>query len=90
MTMRTWFIAAAALAFGCSISQSAFAQRWQPQPGRWEPLGCVDVGVRPDRDVIKVGLREGRFKAIRLSAQGNDVFILDLKVLYGNGAPDDI
>jgi hypothetical protein len=90
MTMRNWFIAVAALVAGCSISQGAFAQNWRPQAGRWEPLGCVDVGIRPDRDIIKVGMREGRFKAIRLSAQGNDVYVLDLKVRYGGGAPDDI
>ncbi|MCB1520991.1 MAG: DUF2541 family protein [Hyphomicrobiaceae bacterium] len=56
----------------------------------WEQLGCVTVSRRADRDVIKIGRREGRFKAIRLSASGNDVDILDLKVVYANGAPDDI
>jgi hypothetical protein len=43
-----------------------------------------------DRDVIKVGRREGKFKAIRLEARGNDVEMLDLEVVYANGAPDDI
>jgi hypothetical protein len=37
-----------------------------------------------------VGRREGRFKAIRLAARGNDVEMLDLKVVYANGEPDDI
>jgi hypothetical protein len=37
-----------------------------------------------------VGRREGRFKAIRLLARGNDVEMLDLSVVYSNGAPDDI
>ncbi len=37
-----------------------------------------------------MGRREGRFKAIRLQAKGNDVEMLDLKVIYANGAPDDI
>jgi hypothetical protein len=43
-----------------------------------------------DRDSIRVGRKEGRFKAIRLAARGNDVEVLDLKVIYGNGNPDDI
>lgn len=90
MLTRYWFAATALIVFACSASNGAFAQQWKPQAGRWTELGCVDVGIRPDRDVIKVGRREGRFKAIRLSAQGNDVYILDLKVVYGNGAPDDI
>lgn len=85
-----WLVALAAAAFTYSASEDVFAQQWKPQAGRWTPLGCVDVGIRPDKDVIKVGRREGRFKAIRLSAQGNDVFVLDLKVNYGQGAPDDI
>lgn len=58
--------------------------------GKWERLGCEEVGRRPDHDVIEVGRREGRFTAIRLEVQGNSVNILDLKVVYANGAPDDI
>jgi hypothetical protein len=56
----------------------------------WERLGCERVGRRTDFDEIKVGRREGRFKAIRLEARGNSISILDLKVVYTNGAPDDI
>jgi hypothetical protein len=41
-------------------------------------------------DEIKVGRREGRFSAICLEAKGNTVSILDLKVVYANGAPDDV
>jgi hypothetical protein len=58
--------------------------------GNWERLGCEEVRGRVDQDVISVGRREGRFKAIRLEAQGNSVSILDLRVVYSNGAPDDI
>jgi hypothetical protein len=59
--------------------------------GRWEQLGCQQVSfVGKDRDSIKVGRREGRFKAIKLAARGNDVEMLDLKVVYANGEPDDI
>ena len=57
---------------------------------RWERLGCAEVGRQPDLDVIHVGRREGRFRAIRLEVSGNDVHINDLKVIYGNGEPDDI
>ena len=60
------------------------------QPRNWERLGCEEVGRRTDRDVIRVGRREGRFKAIRLQASGNDVRVEDLKVIYANGRPDDI
>lgn len=56
----------------------------------WEQLGCRSVGFLVDKDVIKVGRQEGRFKAIRLRVTGNKIFMQDLKVVYANGAPDDI
>jgi hypothetical protein len=56
----------------------------------WVQLGCRDVGFNVDRDVIRVGRRDGRFTAIRLRVSGNDVRMLDLKVVYANGNPDDI
>lgn len=57
---------------------------------RWEQLGCQKVGFGVDRDVIKVGRAEGRFKAIRLKVAGNKVHMMDLKVIYADGQPDDI
>src|SRR5687767_547028 len=61
-----------------------------PAQRRWEQLGCRDVAFTVDRDVVPVGRRDGRFTAVRLRVRGNDVRMLDLKVVYGNGAPDDI
>ena len=59
--------------------------------GRWAELGCQKVSLfGKDRDSIQVGRREGRFKAVRLHVRGADVEILDLKVIYANGEPDDI
>lgn len=57
---------------------------------QWEELGCRKVGFIADRDVIRVGRDEGRFKAIRLKVSGNKVHMMDLKVVYANGQPDDI
>ena len=56
----------------------------------WVQLGCRDVDLNADRDVIEVGRRDGTFTAIRLRAIGNAVRMIDLKVIYGNGEPDDI
>ena len=57
---------------------------------RWERLGCQKVGFIADKDVIRVGRGEGRFKSIRLQVSGNKVYMDDLKVIYANGEPDDI
>lgn len=58
--------------------------------GEWEHLGCMNIGRRADRDVLELSRRDGRFSAISLLAVGNDVEIVDLRVVYGNGRPDDI
>jgi len=85
-------LAALAAALSCAglaglMATDAHAQR----DGRWVELGCKEVAfLGTDRDSIRVGRREGKFKAIRLEARGNDVEMLDLKVIYANGEPDDI
>lgn len=62
-----------------------------PGAGNWTELGCQQVSLfGKDRDVVRVGRREGRFKAIRLHVRGADVEMLDLKVVYANGQPDDL
>jgi hypothetical protein len=82
---------AIALALVCAALLAAPEAQAQRFRGNWEQLGCKQVSfLGRDRDSIRVGRREGRFKAIRLSARGNDVEMLDLKVVYANGAPDDI
>jgi hypothetical protein len=87
-------IAAFALMATAAVATTAFAQgrRDNDRKGgdKWERLGCEQVGRRTDFDEIKVGRKEGRFTAIRLEAKGNSVSILDLKVVYANGNPDDI
>lgn len=77
-----------AICFLIAALQPSAAQRGDR--GDWELLGQQKVGFLVDRDVIKVGRREGRFEAIQLEVEGNDVEILDLKVIYSNGQPDDI
>jgi hypothetical protein len=81
---------AAALLCTCVVAGDAQAQRGDSDR-KWVDLGCKEVNfLGADRDTLRVGRRDGRFKAIRLEAKGNDVEMLDLKVVYANGAPDDI
>jgi hypothetical protein len=57
----------------------------------WVQLGCQQVSFRGrDRDTIRVGRREGRFRAIRLAARGNDIEMRRLTVVYANGNPDEL
>ena len=39
---------------------------------------------------MRIGRREGRFKAIRLHARGADVELRNVRVIYTNGEPDDL
>lgn len=89
--MYKWFYkVSAVMVFASIIGSPAFAQGARPGQGEWEHLGCLNVGLRPDRDVLDVTRRQGAFSAITLYAVGNDVNVVDLKVVYGNGRPDDI
>jgi hypothetical protein len=89
--LRFTALGSVALALTLSFAGEISAQRRdRDRDDKWERLGCEEVGRRTDRDVIKVGRREGRFEAIRLTASGNDVRVEDLKVVYANGKPDDI
>lgn len=72
-----------------AIAMLAIAGDANAQP-KWVTLGCKTVAFNVDRDVVRVGHPEGKFRAIRLRVGGNDIHILDLKVVYGNGNPDDI
>ncbi len=66
------------------------ARRGPPDAGpRVELLGSQRVGFKVDRDVLRVGRKEGRFRRIALRALDNDIEILDLKVYYGRGGPPD-
>ncbi|MCH9809393.1 MAG: DUF992 domain-containing protein [Alphaproteobacteria bacterium] len=57
---------------------------------RWELLGTKSVQFKVDRDVISVGRREGRYRAIQLAVRGADTEILDLRVVYGNDRVQDV
>jgi hypothetical protein len=80
--------------FGGPRPDRPWPDRPGPGAGRdrdWEELGCQRVTLfGKDRDSVRVGRREGRFKAIRLHVRDADVEMLDLKVIYSNGEPDDI
>lgn len=76
------------------IASSSQAQGNRPDGGRhqveWEHLGCVNIGQQAGHDILELSRRDGRFSALSLLAIGNDVEIIDLNVVYGNGRPDDI
>lgn len=57
-------------------------------PRDWVHFGSASVGLGVDRDVIRVGRAEGRFKAIAVRVTRNDILLREIKVIYENGQPD--
>ncbi len=67
------------------------ARRGGPGAARsLELLGRKSVGFLRDRDVIQVGRREGAFSHLVLKVHDNDIEVLELTVVYGNGERDRI
>jgi hypothetical protein len=90
--MRLGYVVSAlagALTLLGTLADDALAQR-RGEREEWVELGCKEVSFRVDRDVLPVGRQEGRFYAIRLYARGGAVEMLNLRVVYANGDPDNI
>ncbi len=56
----------------------------------WEKLGSRSVGYTVDRDEIESGLRDGRFRQIKLQVKSAAVRFRDVKVHFENGDVQDI
>ena len=85
-----------ALAAGaiCNLVNIAPAEA-QRRPGpaaaaQWVKLGEQRVGFNVDRDTIEVGRQEGSFRALKLVVRGADIFVIDMKVTFGNGETQDL
>ena len=93
MRLRLWSAALSALVCTAIVMPDAMAQRRDRRDGdrQWVELGCRQVSFNcRDRDTIRVGRGEGRFRAIRLAARGNDIEVMRLEVVYANGNPDEL
>ncbi len=56
----------------------------------WERLGCRNVGFAVDRDTIRVGKSEGRYKKIKLRVKQAPIEFYEVRVVFGNGGQLDI
>ncbi len=82
-----------ALAFLMPLAPSE-AQRG-PGGSRWEELGRQSVGFGTDTDSITLNqgeefYREGAFRALRFAAEGNDVNMISIRLVFMNGHTEDI
>ena len=56
----------------------------------WTVLGSKQVNWRVERDVLRVGAREGSFSKLKIKVTGGSVNIRSMVVTYGNGTKDVI
>ncbi len=58
--------------------------------GKWERLGSKKVNFRLDKDVIRVGVRDGGFTKLKVQVTGGSVNMHKMVVEYGNGQKETI
>lgn len=56
----------------------------------WRRLATTRVDRRRDRDVVQLDRKDGRFDALRLKVERNDVRLRRVKVRYQNGAEHEV
>jgi hypothetical protein len=60
------------------------------QKSEWLKLGSRKVNYALDQDVINVGLRDGKFKRLKLQVTGGSLNMHKMIVHYGNGTRESI
>jgi hypothetical protein len=84
MNRRTFMSIAAGALIGLSLTATAQAAT------SWHYLGTRKVNPIVDQDRIHVGAVRGKFRKIRLTVNGNGLYVYNLRVIYVNGAIDNI
>ena len=96
--MRSRIVAALAMALVLMgvLATAADAQRWRERERDrgWMLLGEKEVGFGVDRDVIRIGqgedwYRDRRFRTLHFIAEGNDVHMMSIRLVYFNGFGED-
>ena len=75
-----------AFAFGVSV----YAQDRDDYGERWVYLGSRRVDGHRDHDVIRVGMRDGKFRAVQLRVSGGAVDFHRVIVHFGNDTSEEI
>jgi hypothetical protein len=58
--------------------------------GRWAHLGNAHVDGQQDHDNIRVGIQDGRFRAIQLRVSGGAINFERVIVHFGNGSQEEL
>ncbi len=75
-----------ALVFGASV----YAQDRDDYRGRWTYLGNAHVDGANDHDKIRVGIQDGKFRAVQLRVSGGAIDFQRVVVHFGNGTQEEL
>jgi len=90
-----WWAVAVAFVMAGVMATDAFAQpRDRGYRGEWQLLGEKRVGFRVDRDVVRINqpeewFRTRAFRRIHLVAEGSDIHLINVRLVYLNGYGED-
>jgi hypothetical protein len=89
----SWVSAIAGALVLVGLATDAMAQR-RDRDREWILLGEKAVGFRVDRDVIRIGqsedwYRDRAFRRLHLVAEGNDIHLISVRLVYFNGYSED-
>ncbi len=56
----------------------------------WERLGMRKVNLKADHDEIPVTISEGLFTKVKFVVRGADIFVHNVKIVFGNGETKNI
>lgn len=83
MDRRSFMLSLSAAGAAMLLPQAAEA-------ATWVKLGTRKVNGLIDRDRISIGASWGWFDKIRLHVRGNNLWLYDLDIRFGNGAKQDV
>jgi hypothetical protein len=69
---------------------SGYGQDRDDYGGRWVYLGSRHVHGHRDHDVVRVGVQDGKFRAVQLRVSGGAVDFHRVVVHFGNGTSEEI
>lgn len=69
-----------------AVKIAFYGEKRREPRAQWERLGCKSVGFLDSKDVIRVGRREGAFRAIKLQVSDTKLRLQRLRVVFGDGA----
>ena len=80
------FAAFVLIVSGSSFTSIEKAEEIKP----WVLLGTKVVNYKLDKDVIHVGMRDGRFNRLKIKVSGGSLNMHKMVVEYGNGSKETI